>query len=82
MKITVDFTKKELELIETMVPGKTAEEVCQIVLRDWFKSNTDRQYLPTVPQTQVVDELIQKNKGEKSGKATVPQEEAVSSDAI
>lgn len=79
MKITTDFTEQEIELIETMVPGKSAEEICVIVLRDWLKSNTDRRYLPTVPQAQVVDELIQISKGEKPIDA-VPQEEPVSSD--
>ena len=45
-------------MIEMMAPGKTAEEIINIVLRDWFNANTDRMYKQVKPQEQVLDELI------------------------
>lgn len=56
--MNINFTDKELQVIELMAPGKTAEEIINIVLRDWFNSNADRMYKQVKPQVEVLDELI------------------------
>lgn len=56
--MNINFTDKELQVIELMAPGKTAEEIINIVLRDWFNSNADRMYKQIKPQVEVLDEII------------------------
>ena len=56
--ITLDFSEKEQSVIELMAPGKTAQEVCIIVMRDWFSANVDRMAKTIKTQDQVIDEII------------------------
>lgn len=56
--MNIDFTPKELEVIEAMVPGKTAEEIINMVLRDWFASNRDRFYKTVKTDDEINDAII------------------------
>lgn len=56
--MNINFTAKELEVIELMAPGKTAEEIINLVLRDWFASNSERMYNTVKTQEQKLDEII------------------------
>lgn len=54
----INFTAKESEVIELMAPGKTAEEIVNIVIRDWFNANVDRLSKTIKTQDQILDEII------------------------
>lgn len=56
--MNISFNAKEIQIIEMMAPGKTAEEIVNIVLRDWFNANVDRLSKLTKTQDQVLDEII------------------------
>lgn len=56
--MNINFTAKELEVIELMSPGKTAEEIINLVLRDWYNSNRDRMYKQIKTDSQIEDEII------------------------
>ncbi len=60
--MNINFTPKELQVIELMAPGKTAEEIINLVLRDWFKANSSRMYNTVKTQDQKLDEIIAKAK--------------------
>lgn len=54
----IDFNDKELAVIELMAPGSSAEQIVNIVLRDWFNANVDRIVKTLKTQDQVLDEII------------------------
>lgn len=56
--MNIDFTEKELQVIELMVPGKTAEEIINIVLRHWFNTNVTNLYKTIKTQEVQLDEII------------------------
>lgn len=56
--MNIDFTEKELQVIELLEPGKTAEEIINAVLRAWFNVNVDTLSRATKTQDQVLDEII------------------------
>ena len=57
MNITT-FSAKEEQIIELMNPGKTAKEVVEIVLRNWFDSNFERMYAAQKTKEEKLDEII------------------------
>ena len=54
----IDFTSKELQIIELMKPGSTAEEIINLVLRDWFNANSERMYNTVKTKEEKLDEII------------------------
>ena len=60
MNITI-FSDKELEIITLMAPGKTAQEIVEIVLRDWFNSNLQRMHENVKTTSAKIDEVIADN---------------------
>lgn len=55
------FNEKELEIIALMAPPKTAQEVVEIVIRDWFNSNVQRMHENAKTLTEKIDEVIADN---------------------
>lgn len=60
VKTTDIFSAKELQVIALMAPGKTADEIISLVLRDWFKSNSERLYASVKTDEEKMDEIIAK----------------------
>lgn len=60
--MNINFNAKELEVIELMVPGKTAEQIINIVLRDWFDANADRLYKAGKTKDKILDDIIANKK--------------------
>lgn len=58
MNIQLQFTAKQIAIMEMMAPPLTATEVCQKVLDDWFTSNRDRMYKQVKTDDQINDEVI------------------------
>lgn len=56
--MNINLNEKELQIVELMAPGHTAEEIINSVVRSWFNSNLDRLYKTIKPYTEVVDEII------------------------
>lgn len=56
--MNINFTPKELEVIELMSPSKTAEEIINIVLRDWYTVNRDRLFKSVKTDDEINDEII------------------------
>lgn len=56
--MNINFTSKELQVIELMAPGKTAEEIINIVLQDWFRANSERMYKEIKPKEAMLDEIL------------------------
>lgn len=56
--MNINFTEKELQVIQLIVPEMTPEETCNKVLRDWYNSNL--RSLPTIERSpdQIADEII------------------------
>lgn len=48
-----------------MKPGSTAEEIINIVLRDWFNANAERMYQQVKTPEQKLDEIIAKSTADK-----------------
>lgn len=59
--MNIQLSEKELQVIELMAPGKSAEEIINIVLRDWFKANSSRMYDAVKTQDEKLDEIIAVN---------------------
>jgi len=57
MNISI-FSAKEEQIIELMNPGKTAQEVVEIVLRNWLDSNLERLYSSQKSREEKLDEII------------------------
>ena len=73
MDITLTFSAKEIQVIEMMAPPKTATEVCNLVLRDWFQSNVERMSKAIKTQDQVLDELISFNDAKVATEAAMAE---------
>ena len=58
MQINLNLTEKEVQVVELMAPGKSAEEIINIVIRDWFTNNSQRMYKEIKPQEEMLDEII------------------------
>ena len=58
MKIEIAFTEKELQVIALFAPPKSAEEIINIVLRDWFNVNATRMYETVKTPDERLDEII------------------------
>jgi len=56
--MNINFNAKEIQVIELMKPGSTAEEIINIVLRDWFQANSERMYKQIKPESEKLDEII------------------------
>jgi len=56
--INIAFSDKEMEIIALMAPPKTAEEVINLVLKDWFSTNAERLYNTIKTKEQKYDEII------------------------
>jgi hypothetical protein len=56
--IQIDFTEKEIQVIQLIVPEMTPTETCNKVLRDWFNSNLQRFPQQTKTSEQMIDEII------------------------
>lgn len=54
----IDFTEKELAVIELMAPGKSAQVIVNMILRDWFNANVDRMYKQVKPQESMLDDIM------------------------
>ena len=60
-QLNINLSDKELRVVEMMAPGKTAEEIINMVLKDWFASNLSRMHENIKTQTVVIDEVIADN---------------------
>ena len=56
--LQINFSDKEISVIELMAPGKTAEEIINTVLRDWFTANSERMYSEVKSPVTKLDEII------------------------
>lgn len=57
----INFTNKELQAIQIIVPDMTPEETCNKVLRDWFDSNLQRFPQKIKTSDEIVDDVIAVN---------------------
>ncbi len=55
----INFTQKEEQVIELIVPGQPAEVTVNKVLRDWFDSNVERMPKAIKTKDEILDEIIQ-----------------------
>lgn len=67
----IELSNKELQIVELMAPGSTAEEIINSVIRSWFNSNLDRMYKTIKPHAEVVDEIIVAEEAKKVDKGSV-----------
>ena len=58
--IQIAFTEKELQVIELLNPGKTPEETCNSVIRNWFVVSAGRLHTQLQTPDAMVDDIIEK----------------------
>ncbi|MBT9168934.1 MAG: hypothetical protein DDT19_02286 [Syntrophomonadaceae bacterium] len=61
--MNINFTQKELEVIQLMEPKMTPEQIINTVLRSWFNANSERMYNTVKTPEQKLDEIIIVSKG-------------------
>lgn len=54
-----EFTDKELQVIQLIVPDMAPADACSKVLRDWYQSNLARMPAQLKTDDQLADDVIQ-----------------------
>lgn len=59
--MNINFTQKELQVIQLMVPEMTPEATINKVLRDWFNANVPRLQTQATTTDKIVDDILSVN---------------------